>query len=88
MTELPVGAEQVLAAMSAAEVTELLARVRPSVEQLDPLDQADAVLDGEPSPVEKAAAALRRSRGLDRPARATKAQAADAMRQYAAHARG
>jgi len=68
-SDLGVYAEQQIVNMSAEDLDALLARVRPPAEPTDPM--------------ERAAAALRRSRGLDRPARATKAQAAAAMREYA-----
>ncbi|CAM4374493.1 hypothetical protein MB901379_00486 [Mycobacterium basiliense] len=54
--------------MPADEFDTLLARVRPPEEPADPM--------------ERAAAAMRRSRGLDRPRKATKEQAAAALRQY------
>lgn len=69
MTQLPAEAEQRLAAMSESEVTDLLARVRPPQESEDPL--------------ERAAQALRRSRGVGRTGKANKEQAAAALRGYA-----
>ena len=70
MSELTPDAEQALAAMSEAEVTDLLSRVR------DPRELAD--------PMERAAEALRQSHrripGRDGRDKATKAQAAAAMR--------
>lgn len=68
MTELSPAAEAALSAMSEGEVTELLARVRPPAEAQDPL--------------ERAAKALRKSRGLDRPAKATPEQAAEALKAW------
>ena len=53
----------------------------------DELSEAIAESRGEPvgemSPMERAAAALRRSRGLDRKSRASKEDAATALRRYA-----
>jgi hypothetical protein len=57
-----------LAAMTDAEVAESLAAARGDAEPVDPKG--------------KAAAALRRHRGADRTARATKAEAAAAVRRY------
>jgi hypothetical protein len=65
MTYLSPEAERRLAAMSEPEVTELLARVRPPQESDDPM--------------ERAAQALRRSRGRDRPTKATPERAAQAF---------
>lgn len=72
MSELPEGAEEALAAMTESEVTDLLLRVRPGVESLDPM--------------ERAAAALRHERGVDRRGPApSKQDAADALRALRAH---
>jgi len=53
----------------------------------DELSEAVAEARGEPvgeaTPMERAAAALRRSRGLDRKSRASKEDAATALRRYA-----
>lgn len=76
--------EEAIAAMSETELTETLARLRSPIEQLDPVDRAAAELDAAATPIEKAAKAYRKHRGLDRPGRATKEQAADALRGYAA----
>jgi len=70
VAELSPEAEQVIANMSEAEVDLLLARTRPPEEPADPM--------------ERAAAALRRSRGLDRKSKASKELAAEALRKYAA----
>ena len=59
-----------IADMTEAEVDLLLARTRPPEEPADPKTRA--------------AAALRRHRGLDRKHPATAAQAADALKRYAA----
>jgi len=61
-------AEQQLADMDADDFDALVARVRPPDEPTDPK--------------ERAAAALRRSRGLDRGRPATKERAAEALRGY------
>lgn len=61
-------AEQQLADMNADDFDALVARVRPPDEPTDPM--------------ERAAAALRRSRGLDRSRPATKERAAEALRGY------
>lgn len=71
MPDLGPYVEQQLANMSETEFDALAARVREPAELT-------------PTPMEKAAAALRRSRGLDRKTPATKEQAA-AMRDYAAN---
>lgn len=73
MTYLPPGAREALSSMGEAELTELLAEVRPAQESDDPM--------------ERAAQALRRSLGVDRPGKATKEHAANAMRQYGASTR-
>jgi hypothetical protein len=73
MTGLTPEAEQALAAMPEGELTELLARVRPPQESADPM--------------ERAAQALRRSRGLDRPTKATPERAAAALKAWASGAR-
>ena len=70
MAELSPEAEEIIAGMSEAEVDLLLARTRPPEEPANPM--------------ERAAAALRRSRGLDRRSRASKETAAEALRKYAA----
>lgn len=69
MAELSPEAEEIIAAMSESEVDLLLARTRPPEEPADPK--------------QRAAAALRRSRGLDRKGRADKQTAAEALRAYA-----
>jgi len=69
VAELSPEAEEIIAAMSEAEVDLLLARTRPPEEPADP--KARAV------------AALRRSRGLDRTSKASREVAADALRRYA-----
>lgn len=73
MTDLSPYVEQQLADLSAEDFDALVARVRPPDEPTDPM--------------ERAAKALRRSRGLDRTDRATKEQAADALRAYNAGSR-
>lgn len=65
---LPPEIEQAIADMSEADFDMLIARTRPPEEPTDPM--------------ERAARALRRSRGLDRKTRATKEQAADALRRF------
>jgi hypothetical protein len=62
-------AEQQLANLSAEDFDALVARVRPPVEPIDPM--------------ERAAQALRNMRGVDRRGSTTKEQAAAAMREYA-----
>lgn len=71
MTELDPYTEQQLADMSPDDFDALCARVRPVDEPTDPKARA--------------AAALRRARGLDRRKPATKEQAAEALRGYAAN---
>lgn len=71
--EIDPAAEAAVRDMTEAEFIAWSARVRPPVESTDPM--------------ERAAQALRRSRGLDRPARATKEQAAAALRDYSAATR-
>lgn len=73
MSDLSPHVEQRLADMSAEDFDALIARVRPPEEPTDPM--------------ERAAKALRRSRGLDRTGRATKEQAAEALRAYGAGSR-
>lgn len=68
MTYLPPGTREALSSMGEAELTALLADVRPAQESADPM--------------ERAAKALRRSRGLDRTVPATKEQAAEALRAH------
>jgi len=68
MTDIPPEVEQRIADMSAEEFDDLCARTRIPEEPADPM--------------ERAAAAVRRSRGLDRPNKATKEQAAAALRRY------
>ncbi|ADT97882.1 hypothetical protein [Mycolicibacterium gilvum] len=68
MTQLDPAAEQAIADMSESDVDLLLARLRPPPESTDPKARA--------------AQALRRSRGVDRRSKATKQEAADAMRRY------
>ena len=68
MTQLDSAAEQAIADMSEEDVDVLLARLRPPPESTDPK--------------ERAARALRRSRGVDRKGKATKESAAAALRQY------
>ena len=68
MTQLDPAAEDAIANMSEADVDVLLARLRPPPESTDPK--------------ERAARALRRSRGVDRGSKATKEQAAQALRLY------
>jgi len=70
MADLPAEIEQQIAEMSEAEFDLLIARTRPPEEPANPM--------------ERAAAALRRSRGLDRKGRASKEVAAEALRKYAA----
>lgn len=70
MAELTPEAEAIIAKMTEAEVDLLLARTRPPEEPAEPKARA--------------AAALRRHRGLDRKHPATAEQAADALRRYAA----
>jgi len=69
MTEIPAEVEQVVSAMDEATFTAWAARVRGAEESADPM--------------ERAAAALRRSRGVDRRRKATKQEAADALHRYA-----
>jgi hypothetical protein len=69
MTELPPHVEQQLADMPANDFDALIARVRPPDEPADPK--------------ERAAAALRREMGATRRGKATKENAAAALRQYA-----
>jgi hypothetical protein len=68
VTELDPAVEEHLASMSAEDFDALIARTRPPEEPANP--------------TERAAAALRRSRGLDRTRKATPEQAAAAIRQY------
>lgn len=68
MSQLDPAAEQAIADMDEADVDTLLARLRPPPEPTDPKARA--------------AAALRRARGADRRGRATKEQAAQALREY------
>lgn len=68
MSDLTPEVEQRTADMSAEEFDDLCARTRIPEEPADPM--------------ERAAAAMRRSRGLGRPRKATKEQAAAALRQY------
>lgn len=70
MAELDPSTEQKLADMSREDFHALIARVRPPEEEADPKARA--------------AAALRRHRGLDRTTPATREQAADAMSRYRA----
>ncbi len=67
MSELPPDIEQRLADMSPEDFDALIARTRPPEEPIDPMARA--------------AAALRRHRGLDRTTNASKEQAADALRR-------
>ena len=67
MTELPPHVEQQLADMNEADFDALIARTRPPEESTDPK--------------QRAVAALRRHRGLDRTTTASKEQAADALRR-------
>jgi len=69
MAELSADAEAIIAAMTEGEVDLLLARTRPPEEAADPM--------------QRAAAALRQSRGLDRRSKATPHEAVDALRRYA-----
>lgn len=73
MAELSAEAEAIIAAMTEGEVDLLLARTRSPDEPADPKNRA--------------VAALRANRGLDRKERATREQAADALRSYAAGGR-
>jgi len=69
MPELSAEAEAIIAAMSEGEVDLLLARTRPPEEPANPM--------------ERAGAALRRSRGLDRKTKpASREQAAAALARY------
>lgn len=68
MSGLSPDARAALAAMPADELTELLGELRSIEDNM--------------TPMERAAAALRRSRGLDRGARASKEDAANALRAY------
>ena len=69
MNELPPGIEQRIADMSAEDFDMLVYRTRPPEEPVDPM--------------ERAAAALRRSRGLDRGSKsASREQAAAALANY------
>lgn len=65
--------EQQLADLSADDFDALILRVRPADEPADPK--------------ERAARALRRHRGVDRKGRATKEQAAQALREYGSGSR-
>lgn len=73
MSDLSPYVEQRLADLSTEDFNALVARVRPPEEPADPR--------------ERAAQALRRSRGLDRTGRATKEQAVQALRAYGAGSR-
>ena len=64
------GIVSALAAMTDEELAEAVAESRG-----EPV--------GEATPMERAAAALRRSRGLDRKSKASKESAAEALRRYA-----
>lgn len=68
MPELSPEAEAIIASMSEGEFDVLVARTRPPEEPANPM--------------ERAARALRRSRGLDRKTKASKEQAADALRRF------
>lgn len=70
MTELPPDVEQRIADMSPDDFRLLVLRTRPPGEPEDPKAHA--------------ASAMRRHRGLSRKEPATQAQAADALRRYAA----
>lgn len=83
MTYLSQAAEAALAEMTPSEVTALLARVRPGIEQSDPIDQAEAELSARANAKKnRAAAVLRHTRGLDRTTPATKEHAAAALASY------
>lgn len=69
MSDIGPYAEQQLANMPAEDFDALVARVRPPAEPTDPM--------------ERAAQALRRYRGLDRTRKATPEEAANALRAYA-----
>lgn len=71
MSDLGPYVEQQLANLTEDEYNALTARVRPPAEPTDPK--------------ERAVAALRRNRGLDRPGKASKEAAAAAMRTYQAN---
>jgi hypothetical protein len=73
MTEIPPEVTETIAAMSEGDFTAFVAQVRPPEESADPM--------------ERAAKALRNLRGLDRPHKSTKEQAAAAMRHYASGSR-
>jgi len=73
MTEIPSEVEQTSAEMSEGDFTAFIARVRPAQESQDPM--------------ERAAAALRQMRGLDRAGESTKEQATAALRAYNAGSR-
>lgn len=63
MTYLSQAAEAALAEMTPSEVTALLARVRPGIEQSDPIDQAEAELSARANAKKnRAAAVLRHTR--------------------------
>ena len=68
MTELPPEIEQRIADMTPEDFDMLVYRTRPPEEPANPK--------------ERAADALRKSRGLDRENKATPAQATEAMRRY------
>jgi hypothetical protein len=74
VTELPPEVEQALADMDEAEFDALIARTRPPEEPTDPK--------------ERAVAALRRHRGLDRTEKATKDGASAALLRWAHGGRG
>jgi hypothetical protein len=67
VTELPPDIEQRIADMSVQDFDLLVYRTRPPEE---------------PNPMDRAAEALRKSRGLDRDTKATREQATEAMRRY------
>jgi hypothetical protein len=68
MTQLPPDIEQAIADMTAEDFDMLVLRTRPPEEPA--------------APKQRAANALRRARSLDRTGRATKEQAAQALRQF------
>lgn len=78
LTDLSPDARAALAAMPEGQLADLLTELRSP---LAPLDAAAAELDSN-DPKQVAAAALRRSRGLDRGRPATKEQAAEALRGF------
>jgi len=73
MTEIPPEVEETIASMSEGEFTGLIAKVRAPEESQDPM--------------ERAAAALRSLRGVDRRGTATKEAAAAAVRAYGSGSR-